>query len=137
METLSVGQEIPALIKRPSSIGMFRFSAIMWNAHRTHVDHPYATETEGHAGTLAQDYLLATYLVEMLDTWTGAAGRVKSLNYRNRGPVHANTTIRCWGRVTKVEPGSEGLLVTLEVGIQNAQDMTAVPGTATVLISEN
>jgi hydroxyacyl-ACP dehydratase HTD2-like protein with hotdog domain len=109
----------------------------MWNAHRTHVDHQYATEQEGHGSTLVQDYLLATYLVEMLDTWAGPTGRVKSVNYRNRGPVHANTTITCWGRVTSVEPGGAGTVVTLDVGIETAQKNTAVPGTATVLITEN
>jgi hydroxyacyl-ACP dehydratase HTD2-like protein with hotdog domain len=137
MEEVFVGQEIPFLVKRPTSIGMFRFSAVMWNAHRTHVDHPYATGKEGHASTLAQDYLLATYLVEMLDAWAGPVGRVRSLNYRNRGPVHANTTVTCWGKVTGVESTSEGNLVTLDVGIENAQKITAVPGTATVLIPGN
>lgn len=134
MEEVFVGQEIPALVKRPTSVGMFRFSAVMWNAHRTHVDYEYATTEEGHASTLAQDYLLATYLVEMLNAWTGPTARLKSLNYRNRGPVHANTTITCWGKVTGVESTSEGNLVKLDVGIENAEKMTAVPGTATVLI---
>ena len=132
--TVEVGYEIPGLEKNPTSIAMFRFSAVMWNAHRTHIDHPYATETEGHGSTLAQDYLLATYIAEMLTKWGGQKSRIKELNYRNRGPVHANTHVQCWGKVTAVESTPEGELVSLEVGLNNHTGMTAVPGTAKILI---
>lgn len=132
--TLEIGSEIPSLTKHPSSIAMFRFSAVMWNAHRTHIDHPYATEVEGHGSTLAQDYLLATYIAEMLTKWGGPKSRIRQLSYRNRGPVHANTDVRCWGRITDVEEVDGGRLVSLEVGLDNHTGMTAVPGTAKVFL---
>jgi hydroxyacyl-ACP dehydratase HTD2-like protein with hotdog domain len=132
--SIAVGDEIPGLAKHPSSIAMFRFSAVMWNAHRTHIDHPYATEVEGHGSTLTQDYLLATYIAEMLTAWGGPKSRIKRLSYSNRGPVHANTTVQCWGRVTDIEATDEGQLVSLEVGLNNHTGMTAVPGSAKILI---
>lgn len=132
--TIKAGDIIPSLDKNPTSVGMFRFSAVMWNAHRTHVDHPYATGPEGHASTLVQDYLLASYLTEMLMKWGGPKSRIKFLGYRNRGPVHANTKVKCWGKVTSVDKTTDGTLVSLEVGLNNEAGQTCVPGTAKLLL---
>lgn len=133
--TLSPGDAIPALVKNPTAVAMFRFSAVMWNAHRTHIDHPYATTTEGHQSTLAQDYLLATYLTEMLIKWGGPKCRVKKLTYRNRGPVYANSTVKCWGKIVSSQKVDGGTLVELNVGVDNEEGHTCVPGTATVLLA--
>lgn len=133
--TLKFGESIPDLIKNPTSIAMFRFSAVMWNAHRTHIDHPYATDAEGHGSTLTQDYLLATYLTEMLTKWGGPHSRITRLSYRNRGPVHANTTVRCWGKITGIEKQGDLTKVELEIGLDNHEKLTAVPGSATILLS--
>lgn len=132
--TVTAGDSIPSLEKHPSSVAMFRFSAVMWNAHRTHIDHPYATGVEGHGSTLAQDYMLATYIAEMLTKWAGPKSRIKKLSYSNRGPVHANTTVQCWGKIREVEPVEGGTIVSLDVGIDNSAGFTAVPGTAKVFI---
>lgn len=132
--TIKVGDAIPSLEKNPTSVAMFRFSAVMWNAHRTHVDHPYATGPEGHASTLVQDYLLASYITEMLMKWGGPKSRLKFLGYRNRGPVHANTKVKCWGTVTGVEKTADGTLVSLDVGLNNEAGQTCVPGTAKILL---
>lgn len=135
--TPEIGEEIPTLHKHATAVAMFRFSAVMWNAHRTHIDHPYATEEEGHKSTLAQDYLLATYLTEMLMNWIGPTGRVKRLSYRNRLPVYANTRVRCWGRITAVREAPGAIEVDLDVGVNNEEGQTCVPATATVLIRRN
>ena len=134
--SLEVGAEIPVLTKRPTSVAMFRFSAVMWNAHRTHIDHPYATDVEGHKSTLAQDYLLATYITEMLIKWGGPHSRLKRLSYRNRGPVYANTEVTCWGKIIGIEPGADGTKVELEVGINNSDGQSCVPGRATMILSD-
>lgn len=131
-----VGYDIPRLSKTPSSIAMFRLSAVMWNAHRTHIDHPYATGPEGHASTLVQDYMLGAYMVEMLMNWAGVSSRFKRFTYSNRGPVHANTTVSCWGRITGVEPvDDDQVLVSLDIGVDNESGLIAVPGTAQLLVS--
>lgn len=135
--TPQIGEDIPPLHKHATAVAMFRFSAVMWNAHRTHIDHPYATEEEGHKSTLAQDYLLATYLTEMLINWGGPTCRVRRLSYRNRLPVYANTHVRCWGKITDVRDQGDTMEVDLEVGVDNPDGQTCVPGTATVSISRN
>ena len=134
--SLQAGASIPTLMKNPTAVAMFRFSAVMWNAHRTHIDHPYATNEEGHKSTLAQDYLLATYLTELLIGWGGPHSRVTRLSYRNRGPVYANSTVKCWGKILSSEKIDGGTRVELDVGIDNEEGHTCVPGRAVIELSD-
>ena len=46
-EDVNVGDELPALVKRPTAIQIFRYSAVTWNAHRIHFERDYALQ-EGH-----------------------------------------------------------------------------------------
>jgi len=50
----------------PDSILLFRYSALMFNAHRIHYDWPYATCEEGYPAPLVQGPLIATLLVDLL-----------------------------------------------------------------------
>jgi len=47
----------------PSSVMLFRYSAVTFNGHRIHYDYPYATEQEGYPGLVVHGPLIATLLV--------------------------------------------------------------------------
>jgi 3-methylfumaryl-CoA hydratase len=49
----------------PDSTLLFRFSALTYNAHRIHHDHPYVTEVEGYPGLVVHGPLLALMLLEI------------------------------------------------------------------------
>jgi len=52
---------------------LFRFSALTFNAHRIHYDHPYATQVEGYAGLVVHGPLLAMLMLDLVDRrWPGA-----------------------------------------------------------------
>lgn len=44
---------------------LFRYSALTFNAHRIHYDHPYATEIEGYPGLVVHGPLQASLLIQM------------------------------------------------------------------------
>jgi 3-methylfumaryl-CoA hydratase len=48
----------------PTSTALFRFSALTFNGHRIHYDHPYATEREGYRGLVVHGPLLALLLLD-------------------------------------------------------------------------
>ena len=48
----------------PTAVVLFRFSALTFNGHRIHYDHPYATVTEGHRGLLVHAPLTALVLLD-------------------------------------------------------------------------
>ena len=45
---------------------MFRYSALTYNGHRIHYDHPYVTEVEGYPGLIVHGPLIATLMLDLL-----------------------------------------------------------------------
>jgi 3-methylfumaryl-CoA hydratase len=50
----------------PDPLLLFRYSAVTFNGHRIHYDHPYATKVEGYPGLVVHGPLIATLLVDLL-----------------------------------------------------------------------
>lgn len=87
---------------------LFRYSAMTFNGHRFHYDHPYATQVEGYADLVVHGPIQATLLMNLA---TAMLGRVPA-RFRHRGvsPMTANQDFRVCGRLTR--DGWEG--VTLD-----------------------
>ena len=51
---------------RPDPVLLFRYSAVTFNGHRIHYDHPYATQVEGYPGLVVHGPLIATLLMDLL-----------------------------------------------------------------------
>ena len=49
----------------PDEAMLFRFSALTYNSHRIHYDHPYVTAVEGYPGLVVHGPLLAMLLLEI------------------------------------------------------------------------
>src|SRR5688572_4283531 len=50
----------------PDPALLFRFSALTFNGHRIHYDHPYVTKTEGYPGLIVHGPLLAIFLLDLV-----------------------------------------------------------------------
>jgi 3-methylfumaryl-CoA hydratase len=50
----------------PDPLLLFRYSAVTFNGHRIHYDHPYTTKVEGYPGLVVHGPLIATLLVDLL-----------------------------------------------------------------------
>lgn len=48
------------------STRLFRYSAVTFNAHRIHYDHPYVTEDEGYPNIIVQGQFIATMLMQAM-----------------------------------------------------------------------
>jgi 3-methylfumaryl-CoA hydratase len=66
---------------------LFRYSALTFNGHRIHYDHPYATKTEGYAGLVVHGPMQATLMLNL------AAEKMKRhpkrFTYRGQKPLIA------------------------------------------------
>lgn len=51
---------------RPTAPLLFRYSALIFNAHRIHYDQPYATGEEGYPGLVVHGPLIATLLADLV-----------------------------------------------------------------------
>ncbi len=82
---------------KPDSVLLFRYSALTFNSHRIHYDHPYVTEAEGYAGLVVHGPLTATLLAESLGRRTSRM--LKSFAFRGVSPLIATTSFTLNGRI--------------------------------------
>jgi len=133
VEDVHEGMEIPSLVKRPSTVTLFRYSAVTWNSHKIHYDREYVKE-EGYRDVLVQGHLHGAYLVQMLTDWMGSQGVLKKFGWTNRRPGFPGDTLTCRGRVTRLYEEDGQHLVDCEVWEENQDGETCVPGTATIAL---
>ncbi|MFO7481306.1 MaoC family dehydratase N-terminal domain-containing protein [Oceanibaculum nanhaiense] len=76
---------------------LFRYSALTFNGHRIHYDHPYVTQVEGYPGLIVHGPLMATLLLDLArreapeKTLTGFSFRGMSPVF-DTAPFHVNGT---------------------------------------------
>ena len=87
---------------RPDPVLLFRYSAVTFNSHRIHYDHPYVTRVEGYPGLVVHGPLIATLLMELLLRSVPGA-RVRSYRFRALRPLF--DTAPFW---TLGSPGEDG-----------------------------
>ena len=70
----------------PTETLLFRYSALTFNTHRIHYDRRYATEVEGYPGLVVHGPLLATLLLDLLQT-SVPPERVERFHFRAKRPT--------------------------------------------------
>jgi 3-methylfumaryl-CoA hydratase len=81
----------------PTSVMLFRFSAVTFNPHRIHYDHPYTTGTEGYPKLLVHGPLTAILLTDLArDSNPGAT--MTGFDMRAKAPLYADEPFRIAGR---------------------------------------
>ncbi len=82
----------------PDEVMLFRFSALTFNAHRIHYDHPYATGIEGYPGLLVHGPLTAMLLADLASDHH--PGPLERFAFRGRAPLYAGSSIELRGTPT-------------------------------------
>jgi 3-methylfumaryl-CoA hydratase len=72
---------------RPDPVLLFRYSAVTFNSHRIHYDHPYVTRVEGYPGLVVHGPLTATLLIDLLRRSVPDA-TVKTFAFRALRPLY-------------------------------------------------
>lgn len=124
---VSVGDELPTVIRNASRVQLFLYSAATWNPHRIHYDAEYA-RTEGHPDVIVHGPLQGAWLTQYLTDWLGPKGRLEQLSWQNRGSALPESDLTFGGRVTAVD----GDRVELDVWEQTADGTVVMPGKAVV-----
>ena len=83
---------------------LFRFSALTFNGHRIHYDHPYTTQVEGYPGLVVHGPLTALLL--MRNGCARLGSRPASFSYRGKSPLFCGDPVTLVGR--EEEPGEAG-----------------------------
>ncbi len=72
-------------------VTLFRYSALTFNGHRIHYDHPYVTEEEGYSGLVVHGPLQATLLMNAAAAHAGTPAI--SFDYRGVSPLIAGQPV--------------------------------------------
>lgn len=124
---LSVGQQLPELVHVPTTIQLFRYSAVTWNPHRIHYEDQYA-QFEGHPGPLVHSHLRAAMAFRCVLEGLGSDYELVGSNYRLRVPTTPGHQLRYNATVT----GIDGPRVTLDVNELLPSGSIGLECTATV-----
>ncbi|HEY2256697.1 MAG TPA: acyl-CoA dehydrogenase [Variovorax sp.] len=99
---------------RPDAPLLFRYSALTFNGHRIHYDHPYVTQVEGYAGLVVHGPLIATLLLEAAQQHNPGRA-VRSYRFKAVRPLTCDRLLRVRGRAAEAE-GSVSLWAEDEQG---------------------
>jgi 3-methylfumaryl-CoA hydratase len=70
----------------PTETLLFRYSALTFNSHRIHYDRRYATEVEGYPGLVVHGPLIATLLLDLMQTQV-ATERIERFQFKAMRPT--------------------------------------------------
>jgi hydroxyacyl-ACP dehydratase HTD2-like protein with hotdog domain len=108
----------------PTPALLFRYSALMFNAHSIHLDKEYCRNVEGHRNLLVHGPLALTFMLTVLRFHLLRRNRViREIDYRNPAPLYAEEEMRVCGRE---KSGGEG---EWEVWCEGRDGGVAVKGT--------
>jgi len=128
--TLKPGDALPTRKFKCSNVQQFLYNAALWNAHRIHFDHPYATEVEGYAGLVVAGPLMGDWLTQCVVEWMNEEAVLVSFEYSNRKAAYTGDILSSAGKVLSVEPANGK--VRLELQITNLAGEVIAPGEAVV-----
>lgn len=82
----------------PSPLLLFRYSAVTFNGHRIHYDHPYTTQVEGYPDLVVHGPLIATLMVQAF-VEANPDKILKRLAYRGLRPLTVDKPFEVEGRI--------------------------------------
>ncbi len=96
------GQEIPELVKHPTTRQLVRYAGASGDFYEIHYDQDFARST-GLPGVILHGLLKAGFLVELVFSWAGPASRLRTFDVSYRGLDIPGRACRCRGVVRSVE----------------------------------
>jgi hydroxyacyl-ACP dehydratase HTD2-like protein with hotdog domain len=131
MSAVEVGQELPELVKHPTTRQLVQYAGAQGDFYEIHYDQEYA-RTVGLPGVILHGLLKAGFLGQLVTDWLGDRGTLMSFEVSYRGIDVPGHPYRCHGRVSKVD----GDVVELEVWGEDEGGKRTTVGTATVRLDK-
>jgi acyl dehydratase len=125
--SLKIGDEIPELIKHPTTRQLVQYAGASGDFYEIHYDQEFARSV-ALPGVILHGLLKAGYLGQLVTDWLGDRGALKTFEVSYRGLDVPGQPYRCRGRVTRVD-GNE---VELEIWGEDPEGNKTTVGTATV-----
>ncbi|MCV2489299.1 MaoC/PaaZ C-terminal domain-containing protein [Geodermatophilus sp. YIM 151500] len=130
-EGIRVGDQLPALVRTPTTEQLVRYAGAASDPARIHFDEAEARR-RGFDGVIVHGLLKAAFLGELVTDWCGGSAWVKRFATQYRGVDYPGRPLVCRGAVTatRVEHGVP--LVDLDLWVHNVEGATTTRGRATL-----
>mgnify|MGYP001426501825 FL=1 len=135
-ENVTDGQELPFLLKTPSTQQLVKYAGASGDFYQIHYDKDFAI-SKGLPSVIVHGALKSAFLAQLLTDWIGFGGSLKKMSIQYRGMDVPDDTLTCRGIVTRKYQVGNDCLVDCEIWIENSQGQTTTPGTATVMLPSN
>ena len=129
-EDITVGSELPSRDHTATIVQLFMYNAAIWNPHRIHFDHSYATEEEGYDAIVLDGPLQGDWISQVVTDWIGEDASMVSFGYANRRAAYLGETMTAGGQIE--EKNDETREVKISLYLKNAQGDVTIPGHALV-----
>jgi hydroxyacyl-ACP dehydratase HTD2-like protein with hotdog domain len=127
---VNVGDEIPELIKHPTTRQLVQYAGAQGDFYEIHYDQEFARSV-ALPGVILHGLLKAAFLGQLVTDWLGDSGTLNSFEVSYRGIDQPGRPYRCRGRITKVD----GDQVELEVWGEDPDGTKTTVGSATALMA--
>ena len=124
---VSVGEELPELVKHPTTRQLVQYAGAQGDFYEIHYDQAYA-KSVGLPGVILHGLLKAAFLGQLVTDWLSDEGSLESFEVSYRGIDQPGHPYRCRGKVTRVD----GDKAELEVWGEDETGKRTTVGTATV-----
>lgn len=132
-DDITVGQNLPTLVKRPDIVQSMRVGAATENFHRVHWDREFARH-DGLPDVILGTGFLSNMLAQLVTDWIGVKGTLRTLSYRFRGYAHPGDTLTATGSVVGQGIRADEPTVDCRLWIANQHGTRLTEGSATVVL---
>jgi 3-methylfumaryl-CoA hydratase len=129
-EKIKVGDALPSRDHTAGIVQLFMYNAAIWNPHRIHFDHAYATQEEGYPGIVLDGPLQGDWIGQVVTDWIGDDATLVSFGYANRRAAFLGETMTAGGQVEAKDDSKREVKVSLF--LKNAEGEITIPGHAVV-----
>lgn len=129
---IDVGYQLPTLIKKPTYMQLFMFSAITWNRHLIHYNTDFA-KRDGLPDVATHRALIGSFIAQMLTDWLGYAGKIKKVEWSVRATAVPGDTLYCKAKVREKRLDAKEKIVECDINVLNQDEVLIAPGKGVVV----
>ena len=132
-EDIDENDVIPEIIKKPTYMQLFMFSAVTWNRHLIHYNADYAHH-DGLEDVAVHRALLGNFLAQLMTDWIGESGKISKVEWNVRASAKPGDTLYCRGNVLKKRIEDNNKIIDCEIRIEKEDETLIAPGKSQILL---
>ena len=118
--TEQVGQELPELVKHPTTQQLVQYAGASGDFYQIHYDQAFA-KSVALPGVILHGLLKAAFLGQLVTDWLGDRSLLKRLQGRFAGMVVPGDDVTCTGTVASKDEATRRIVINLVVTNQRGE----------------